>query len=123
VRSQSPITIPPENEPEPDVAIVTGVPDDYSTQHPGPTEIVAVMEVADSSLRRDRVTKLQVYANAGIPTYWIVNLLTDQIEVYTSPQVGHGQYAGTDIYSVTDIIPLALGNGRTVSVSVADVLP
>ncbi len=123
VRAQSPITLPPGNEPEPDVAIVTGVPDDYSNQHPGPTEVVAVMEVADSSLRRDRITKRQIYASEGIGTYWIVDLSTDQIEVYTQPEIQQGQYAQRQTFAPGEVISLALPDGRVVVIPVSDVLP
>lgn len=123
VRVQSPITLQPDNEPEPDIAIVHGSPDDYANRHPGPTEVPAVMEVADSSLHRDRGTKLQVYANAGIETYWIVNLLTNQIEVYNQPQIGGGQYAQTEIFSPGDEISWTLPDGRVVAIPVSDILP
>jgi Uma2 family endonuclease len=110
VRSQLPITLPPANEPEPDAAIVRGHPGDYRDHHPGPAEVVAVMEVADSSLRRDRDTKLGIYATAGVATYWIVNLLSDQIEVYTEPQLDQRQYGRRDIFSGTDVLTQAFAD-------------
>ncbi len=122
VLCQQPITLPPNNEPEPDVTIASGHLDDYLNRHPGPVDTVAVMEVADSSLRRDRGTKQQIYADAGIPTYWIVNLLSNEIEVYTQPQIGSGQYAKTENFLPGDDISLALPDGRVVAISVSDVL-
>jgi len=84
VRSQEPITLS-DSEPEPDVAIVRGDPEQYGRSHPGPRDVALVVEVADASLARDRSIKKQVYARAGIPIYWIVNLQERRIEVYTDP--------------------------------------
>lgn len=67
----------------PDIAIVQGRPRDYLAQHP--TTALLVIEVADTSLPRDRTLKLSLYAQAGIPEYWIVNLQTRQLEVYREP--------------------------------------
>ena len=66
VISQQPITLPPRDEPEPDATIVRGTVEDYTDHHPGPADILCVVEVADSSLARDRGYKLQLYANAGV---------------------------------------------------------
>lgn len=123
VRKEDPFSLPPNSTPEPDVSVVLGHEDDYAANLPGPEDIVAVMEVADSSLRRDRDTKLPVYANAGIKMYWIVDLVSNQIEVYTQPQPGSGQYEKTDVFSPGDGISLALPDGRIVDVAVSDVLP
>ncbi|MEZ4735263.1 MAG: Uma2 family endonuclease [Caldilineaceae bacterium] len=84
VDSQEPITLS-DSEPEPDVFVVRGTLDDYTSRHPYAYEVVLVVEVADSSLVQDRSTKKRVYASAGIPVYWIANLLEDQNEVYSDP--------------------------------------
>ncbi|HKM54146.1 MAG TPA: Uma2 family endonuclease, partial [Isosphaeraceae bacterium] len=85
VRKEDPIRIPDFDEPEPDLALVRGDIDAYRTHHPGPRDVELIVEVAESSLQRDRSRKLAIYARAGIPTYWIVNLIVDQVEVYTGP--------------------------------------
>ncbi len=85
VRKEDPIRIPDFDEPEPDLALVRGDIDAYRTHHPGPRDVELIVEVAESSLERDRSSKLAVYARAGIPSYWIVNLIADQVEVYTGP--------------------------------------
>lgn len=69
------------SEPEPDVAIVRGRLDDFSSRHPGPNDVSLVVEVADKTLVTDRF-KAQLYAGAGIPVYWIVNLSERAIEVF-----------------------------------------
>ena len=82
--AQEPITLT-DGEPEPDGIVVRGRLEDYLTRHPGPADLALVIEVADSSLDRDRGIKLRSYARAGISVYWIVNLIDRQIEVFSAP--------------------------------------
>jgi Uma2 family endonuclease len=83
VRTQNPIRIPTKNsEPQPDVVWVNRK--EYS-QHPEPDDILLLIEIADSSLEFDRREKRELYAEAGVPEYWIVNLIDAQIEVYRNP--------------------------------------
>lgn len=90
VRNQGPVTLPYHSEPEPDLAVAKYRPDFYTKSHPGPDDILISIEVADTSLERDRTVKAALYATHLIPTYWIVNLQDRQIEVYTQPK--DGQY-------------------------------
>ncbi len=85
VRVQHPISTD-DSEPEPDLTIVAD--HDYSERHPSGSEIMAVIEVAGSSLLRDRSTKQRIYASAGIPLYVIVNLADNVVETYTQPSRG-----------------------------------
>ena len=87
VRLQEPLTLA-DGEPEPDVVIARGVRRDYSKRHPGPQDTGLVVEVADSTLARDRGMKLRSYARAGIAHYWIVNIPDRVIEMYSDPFVG-----------------------------------
>ena len=73
------------SEPEPDIAIVHGPDSRYGERHPRGPDIGLIVEVADSSLHRDRTTKLRSYAQAGVPEYWIVNLRDRVLERYTVP--------------------------------------
>ena len=84
VRSQMPLALDPASEPEPDIAIVAGSPADYIDAHP--STAVLIVEVADSSLTFDRLTKAAVYARAGITDYWLVNLVDRVVEVRRDPQ-------------------------------------
>jgi len=121
IRIQLPLAIEPESEPEPDVAVVIGSPDDYIDEHP--STAVLVVEVADTSLAYDRTDKAKVYARAGIPEYWIVNLLDRQLEVYREPQVLETQhcYAEVQILKANEFVsPLSKPE---VKISVADLLP
>ena len=86
VRVQHPLALSARSEPEPDVAVVLGSHRDYLDRHP--ETALLVVEVADSSLQLDQGPKLRLYAEVGIPTYWIVNLQQNVIEVYESPAGG-----------------------------------
>jgi Uma2 family endonuclease len=112
-----------DSEPEPDLAIVRAGRGDYMHRHPGPDDIGAVIEVADWTLALDREEKCRIYARAGIPTYWIVNLVDNQIEVYTSP-VGDPTpcYRDRADQRPGDDIEVTLDGQRIGSVSVAAVL-
>jgi Uma2 family endonuclease len=83
VRGQNPLALDDESAPEPDVAVVRGSLADF--RHGHPTRPALVIEVADSSLQFDRVTKGSLYARAGIADYWIVNLIDHVVEVYREP--------------------------------------
>jgi len=85
VRGQEPITLPTDSEPEPDVAIAQGQPDDYLSNHPYPNDILLVIEVSNSTLEYDRTVKLSLYAENQIQNYWIVNLVANQLERYSQP--------------------------------------
>ncbi|MBC7542155.1 MAG: Uma2 family endonuclease [Candidatus Sericytochromatia bacterium] len=85
VRPQLPLATDPLSEPEPDLAVVPGEPDDYP-EHPISANLV--VEIADSSLRLDRQRKGPLYARAGIADYWIVNLVDRVVEVYREPVEG-----------------------------------
>ncbi|MBY0460812.1 MAG: Uma2 family endonuclease [Gemmataceae bacterium] len=112
------------SEPEPDYAVVRGPRTRYRDAHPGPADIGLVVEVSDSSLRIDRVGKGRIYARAGIPVYWVVNVPDKQVEVYTQPagadeSAAYGQY---DTYAVGTAAPVALGGTTVGTIAVADVL-
>ena len=85
LRSQSPIVLPPDSEPEPDFTIVQNRADDYLSAHPGPADALLVIEISDSTLIYDQEVKLPLYAEAGISDYWIFNLVKNYLEVYSEP--------------------------------------
>lgn len=123
VRVQQPITLPPHHEPEPDVAIVRGTPEDYRGRHPGAADILCVIEVADSSLARDRTKKLRVYANGGVPLYLIFNLPDRVVERYAGPLVGKGRYAESATLGLKDKVTFPTVGGKGLSVAVKGLLP
>ncbi len=124
VRTQGPIGLDEESEPEPDVAVVPGGPEDYRSEHP--SRPVLTVEVAESSLGSDRERKGSVYARAGLSDYWILNLVDHVLEVYREPAADASapygwRYARRDtLQPSAQVSPLA-APGR--SIRVADLLP
>jgi len=114
-----------DSEPEPDLAIVRGKIRGHKGRHPRPGEAGLVIEVADTSLARDRAFKLRIYAGARVPSYWIVNLIDRQIEVYSSPSSIRraADYREKRIYSLEDEVPVHLGSKRIGTVKGRDLLP
>ena len=90
VREEKPLALGRYSLPEPDAAVVTIDPLEYTRSHP--TTAFLVVEVADSSLPQDRLSKARIYAGAGIPEYWIVNLRDERIEVLRDPDASHRLY-------------------------------
>lgn len=99
---QDPLTIHPNSEPEPDLALLVNHKDNYTSVHPTPSDVVLLIEVADTSLQKDREIKLPLYASAGIKEVWIVNLEDRQIEISTSPT--SNSYSNLHIYHPGDTI-------------------
>jgi Uma2 family endonuclease len=124
VDAQEPITLN-DSEPEPDVMIVRGETRDYRDRHPGPEDVALIVEVADSTLERDRGVKRMVYARAGIPVYWIINVLERVLEVYYDPS-GPGEdadYRQRQDYGLSDSVPVMIGGLEVGRVAVGDLLP
>jgi Uma2 family endonuclease len=101
VRPKLPLTLGRWNEPEPDLAVVRR---DSSSrdQHPG-TALLAV-EVADSSLRKDRQVKGSVYARFGVAEYWIVNVKDRVVEMFLEPDPAVGAYRRTRTCTASETI-------------------
>jgi len=124
VRTQGPIGLDDESEPEPDVAVVPGTPEDYRSAHP--SRPVLTVEVAESSLAGDRQRKGSVYARAGLADYWILNLGDRVLEVYREPAADPTalfgwRYARREVFpSSAEVRPLALPG---VATRVMDLLP
>jgi Uma2 family endonuclease len=126
LRTQLPLSLPPTDEPEPDGAVVIGTNRDYLGRHPVAADVICVIEVADSSLQRDRTIKLRLYASAGIPCYIIVNLLERIVEVYTVPVSGRGRvprYGKPEILRIGEVLKIPAARGKYVSLQVEKLLP
>lgn len=85
VDAQNPIHLDEHGEPQPDLALLAPRPDFYRQDHPDAPDVLLLIEVADSSLDYDRQIKLPLYAQAGIPEVWLVNLSANVVEVYRDP--------------------------------------
>jgi Uma2 family endonuclease len=124
VRTQAPVSLDDESEPEPDVAVVPGRPGDYSEEHP--VRPVLIVEVAESSVSFDRGRKGSLYARAGLEDYWIVNLVDRVLEVYRDPAPDPAAYYGWAYRSVVTLTPPAVAAPLAFPASriaVADLLP
>jgi Uma2 family endonuclease len=121
-RCQLPVTLDDRSEPEPDVAVVAGPPGTYRRRHPGPADILLAIEVSDSSLAFDRSTKQRLYAAAGIPTFFIVNLIDRQIEVYEAPDAARGCYARRTDFKPGETVRFLLRGSEPLELPVADIL-
>ena len=102
---QLPLDLGQSTEPEPDFAVLQGTEQQYLVAHP--TSAVLVIEVADSSLGYDRRRKGSLYARAGIPEYWIVNLVDNRFEVYRDPVPDAKQLYGHSYSTRVDLVPPA----------------
>lgn len=118
---QSPLRVNDRSEPEPDIAVLRGDPQEID-EHP--TTALLVVEVSDTTLLFDRQKKPSLYAEAGVPEYWIVNLVDLRLEVRRTPRCdtnGIWGYADTRLFHVGDVVsPVSAAHA---SVSVADLLP
>lgn len=85
VTVQNPILLPPDSEPQPDLAILLPRMDFYERSHPRPEDVLLIIEVADTSGDYDRGIKLPLYVRAGIQEVWIVDLTAECVEVYRQP--------------------------------------
>lgn len=124
VDSQEP-TSTVDSEPEPDAMVIRGRPEDYQLHQPEAAQVPLIAEVADSSLQHDRGWKKRIYARAGIPVYWIVNLVQRQIEVYTQPsgETENPDYVQCQVFSISQDLPVVLDGKEVGRISVKDVLP
>jgi hypothetical protein len=121
VRVQSAITTT-DSEPEPDIVIAKGPASRYAKKHPAPADIALIVEVADSSLDRDRNEKGIIYAHAGIAIYWIINLPESVVEVYSKPSRA-GRYGKPQRFGIKDSVPLFIAGKSLPPIPVIELLP
>ena len=124
VDSQEPITLS-NSEPEPDIVVVRGDTRQYLDRHPGAEDIAMVIEVSDTTLQRDRTIKKRIYARAGIAIYWIVNLVEEQVEVYSQPIVDVEQpdYSQRLDFGRSAVIPIMIAGREICAIAVNSLLP
>jgi Uma2 family endonuclease len=113
VREAHPITLPDNSEPEPDIAIVRNRSTLYRDRHPYPEDIFWLIEIANSTLAKDLSMKKDLYANAGITEYWVLNLQASTLVVFRDLTISQGgdsanaSYQSETIYTSGLIFPLA----------------
>ena len=99
IRSENPVSLPNDSEPEPDVIVAIFKEDFYASAHPQADDIHLLVEVSASTLYIDRTVKSTAYALAGIQEYWIVNLNSRNLELHVKPNTEEGSYGGINHYS------------------------
>ena len=102
VREEKAITVEPVTQPEPDLAIVRARSDFYARAHPTAGDVLFLIEVADTSLERDRGVKLALYAAGGIPVVWVLDLPGDRLWVASEPR--GSEYADVEEFGRSDSI-------------------
>ena len=85
VRVQSPIQLGGHSEPQPDLAVLRYREDFYTQSHPCPEDVLLLIEVSDSTLRYDRDIKVPLYAKAGVPEVWLLDVAGQRLEIYRRP--------------------------------------
>lgn len=121
---QEPITTL-TSEPEPDLAIVRGRIESYDDRHPRPDDIGILVEISDSSLRLDQVDKAEIYAEARVPYYWILNIPKRRLEVRSEPS-GPGaspHFVRLELFEETMNAPVVLDGVEVARIPVRDLLP
>lgn len=124
VRTQAPVALDDESEPEPDIVVAPGHVRDYRYEHPSRPALL--VEVADTSLAFDREHKASLYARARVPDYWIINLVERVLEVHREPVEAAGTPYGwayrlvRSVDATHRLSPLAVPHA---TILVADLLP
>jgi Uma2 family endonuclease len=114
VSAQDPVRFS-DSEPEPDISVLKPREDFYESSKPVPDDVLLLIEVSDSSLEFDRVVKGELYAEAGIPEYWIVNLGEDCVEIHRGPKLD-GTWLDVRTARRGDSFELAALPGMTVAI-------
>jgi Uma2 family endonuclease len=114
VRPQLPLTLS-DSEPEPDLAVVRAEEDAAAERHP--RTALLVIEVADSSARRDLEVKARIYARAGIPEYWLVLVKQRAVEVLSDPDSAAGVYRSARRHSDDSTVAPAAFAGLVIPVA------
>lgn len=105
IREAHPITLPNNSEPIPDLAIVKSLGSVYLNHHPYPDDIFWLIEFANTTLSKDLNEKKNIYGEAGISEYWVVNLREKELSIFRNLQ--NGQYTTQQTYKVGIVSPLA----------------
>jgi Uma2 family endonuclease len=121
--SQQPLRLTSADAPEPDGSVIRGALHDYVEQEIEPDDVLVVVEVADSSLDRDLGDKYQLCAQVGIPTYWIIHLADDSVEVCEVPDTAAREYRQRTVFHKGESVSLALADGTIVTTPLEALLP
>jgi Uma2 family endonuclease len=116
---QNPVRLPRDTEPHPDVVLLRPRRDDYFRYPARPEDVLLLIEVADVSYRYDRCVKLPLYAGAGVPEVWIIDLTHEVVEVHRQP-TSRGYGSAHTVDRGGTLTPAAFDD---VALAAADILP
>ena len=125
VREEKSVQLGEHSRPEPDVAVVRGERKSYYPKGPQAEHLALVAEVSDSTYAKDRGPMWSLYASAGVPVYWVVNVPKKQIEVYSEP-AGKGRAAGygkAEVFAAGSEVPVVVDGRESGKIAVNDILP
>ena len=124
---ENPILVDDFTAPLPDLTVVRGTARDYFARHAVPRvlEIGLVTEMADATLRVDLTKSLSTYAAAGLPIYWVLNLVAWRVEVYSNPGLvtDEATYTVRESYESGQDVPVVLDGVEIARVPVTSLLP
>jgi Uma2 family endonuclease len=121
VRDDKPLRIPDFNVRRPDIAVVRGDEDTYKRCHPEPADVALLIEVSVSTVYRNQSEKRPLYASRGIPVYWIVNALKQQVEIHSDP--GPNGYATCEVVKPGESVRVVIKGEEVGQVPVDDIMP
>jgi Uma2 family endonuclease len=105
IRIQGAVRLSRFSEPQPDVALLKRRADFYRDAHPGARDTLLIVEVSDSSLRKDQLVKIPLFAHFGVPEVWIVDVMHERLHFYRSPR--GGEYAEVSSTEKPGVVALA----------------
>ena len=121
VRKEDPIVASNWSKPEPDLAVVRGKEEDYDERDVTSADVSLVVEIADSSLPADQREMALVYSAGGIAVYWIINLVEQQVEVYSEP--GLNGYQSSQIFKPGQDLAVVIDGALVGQIAVSELLP
>jgi Uma2 family endonuclease len=125
IEQDQPIAVGDDSAPEPDLAVIRGIADDYPNDPPSARDIGLIVEVSDSSLAEDLGDVLQTYAAQGIPIYWVVNLPARSILVHGDPTgpAERPDYRSRQEYQEGQEVPVVIDGREIGRIAVSEILP
>jgi Uma2 family endonuclease len=115
------VVVSEHDKPQPDLAVVRGSPRDYPDTYATPAKIALAVEISESTLASDQSVKMPRYAAASIPVYWIVDLVHEQVEVYTDP--AGGRFGNRAVFTRGQEVPLVIDGRLVGQIAVSEILP
>ena len=112
---QDPVRLNDFSEPQPDISLLRWRDDDYREKHPMPADVLLLIEVADTTVIKDKTIKIPLYARAGIPEAWLVNIPEEQVEIYSD--AADGDYRRAEVFARGEEARSHTVEGLAVSVS------